>query len=87
MARKEQSTKEVGLITSKKFELIFSFRLEKADHLLDKWGKALFQYQTNKDNIAPNVAFVQQFHSVKLRVIANRVSDCELNLNWIQAIF
>lgn len=59
MARKGQSTKEVGLITSNKFELIFSSRLEKADHLLDKWGKALFQYQINKDNIAPNVASVQ----------------------------
>jgi len=59
MARKGQSTKEVGLITSHQFELIFSSRLEKADHLLHKRGKALFQYQINKDNIAPDVAFVQ----------------------------
>lgn len=74
-ARKGQSTNKSGLITSNKFELIFSPRLEKADHFLDKRGKALFQHQTNMDNIAPNVIFVQQFYSVKLRIIANRVSD------------
>lgn len=69
-ARKGQSTNKFGIITSNKFELIFSPRLEKADHFL-KRGKALFQRQTNMDNIAPNVMFVQQFHSVKLRIIAN----------------
>lgn len=36
MASKGQSTKEGGLITSNKFELIFSPRLKKADHLLEK---------------------------------------------------
>lgn len=74
-ARKGQSTNKFGLITSNKFELIFSPRLEKADHFLHKRGKALFQHQINTDNIAPNVMSVQQFYSVKLRIIANRVSD------------
>lgn len=74
-ARKGQSTNKFGLITSNKLELIFSPRLEKADHFLHKRGKALFQHQINTDNIAPNVMSVQQFYSVKLRIIANRVSD------------
>lgn len=74
-ARKGQSTNKFGLITSHKFESIFSPRLEKADHFLHKRGKALFQHQINTDNIAPNVMSVQQFYSVKLRIIANRVSD------------
>lgn len=73
-ARKGQTNK-FGLITSNKFELIFSPRLEKADHFLHKRGKALFQHQINTDNIAPNVMSVQQFYSVILRIIANRVSD------------
>lgn len=72
-ARKGRSTNKFGLITSNK--LIFSPRLEKADHFLHKRGKALFQHQINTDNIAPNVMSVQQFYSVKLRIIANRVSD------------
>lgn len=74
-ARKGQRTNKFGLITSNKFELIFSSRLEKADHFLHKRGKALFQPQINTNNIAPNVMSVQQFYSVMLRIIANRVSD------------
>lgn len=81
-ARKGQSTNKFGLITSNKFKLIFSSWLEKADHFLDKWGKALFQHQINTDNIAPNVMFVQQFYSVKLSYSQQGFRFCELNLNW-----